>query len=618
MSTLTQLHHQATHTESENLFKSLRSDDGGLVIEVRKCDGYVNATKLAQSGGKKWKHYKNLDSTKAFLEELSSSIEKEFRGSVFPTLELVQKNTGGNGERHTFVHRRVALHMAQWISTPFEVQVTGLLERYLAGEVTTEESQHAAAIVENLRSTSEPPPYEKIDVKYQNIPRGPTLYLRRSLCDFVDGYVIPPGTKMLPECIKFGISRTGLDSRDSSYGDDGGIYTHCLTVQTDDDLLRGESAIRSAMRNHTIHNSHEYVNPANLVVNSNTTTPSEVFSNTWKYITNIVKAVLPHQVTGEFRSNINLNNRRSDIRKYFSSSNSNTKRSVMATFERVEEDEDGSMIITVKRQNPEAVHQINERQLTREEVDLQKELMEIEEKRAEADHRRKLEEMETNELLKIRDHERKIERDDREHKRKIEEHIIKSDPNERKKIIKARKLKDMIEEIHSHETMLSNAREALIELLTEHHDIEKKKIILTEEMLDWSGVSQDDIDLSSDKDGNCVISGKMLISLMQNCQNEDMNEFADEIYVAYENVYGTPLETPLIDPIAVWWAERTEHSEHHISSQRLRDDYLKWSGEGRISTYQFNKKLKKIVDVHRSVRTADGTQVGVHNRKFRT
>ena len=70
------------------------------------------------------------------------------------------------------------------------------------------------------------------------------------------------------------------------------------------------------------------------------------------------------------------------------------------------------------------------------------------------------------------------------------------------------------------------------------------------------------------------------------------------------------------NPILEWWNSRTTHSEYHISSQRLRDDYLKWSGEGRMSTYQFNKNLKKVTDVKRSVRTSDGTQVGVHNRKL--
>ncbi len=66
-----------------------------------------------------------------------------------------------------------------------------------------------------------------------------------------------------------------------------------------------------------------------------------------------------------------------------------------------------------------------------------------------------------------------------------------------------------------------------------------------------------------------------------------------------------------------WWNTRTSHATTHISSQRLRDDYIAWSGESRMSTCIFNKNLKKIVKVVKSVRTqTEGTQVGVQNRKL--
>ena len=60
-----------------------------MSIPVSK-DGYVNVTKLCKAGGKEYKHWK----------------ENESRG--------------------TFVHRRLALIIAQWISADFAVQVEQL------------------------------------------------------------------------------------------------------------------------------------------------------------------------------------------------------------------------------------------------------------------------------------------------------------------------------------------------------------------------------------------------------------------------------------------------------------------------------------------------------------
>ncbi len=70
------------------------------------------------------------------------------------------------------------------------------------------------------------------------------------------------------------------------------------------------------------------------------------------------------------------------------------------------------------------------------------------------------------------------------------------------------------------------------------------------------------------------------------------------------------------NPFLEWWNTRTTSAETHISSQRLRDDYIRWSGEpNKMSTNLFNKHLKKLTPVQKAVRTIeDGTQVGVFNR----
>ena len=43
---------------------------------------------------------------------------------LISTVELIKQNTGGNGERHTWVHPQVAINIAQWISPQFDVKVS--------------------------------------------------------------------------------------------------------------------------------------------------------------------------------------------------------------------------------------------------------------------------------------------------------------------------------------------------------------------------------------------------------------------------------------------------------------------------------------------------------------
>ena len=56
---------------------------------------------------------------------------------MLQTVELIKHNSGGNGERHTWVHPRVAIiNIAQWISPQFDVKVSGwVYEIMMTGKV---------------------------------------------------------------------------------------------------------------------------------------------------------------------------------------------------------------------------------------------------------------------------------------------------------------------------------------------------------------------------------------------------------------------------------------------------------------------------------------------------
>uniref|UniRef100_A0A6C0CYZ9 KilA-N domain-containing protein n=1 Tax=viral metagenome TaxID=1070528 RepID=A0A6C0CYZ9_9ZZZZ len=100
----------------------------GITIDSRE-DGYIDVTNLCKAGGKEFKEWNRLDRTHTFLQALKSTVG-------IPTVELIQYITGGNGERHTWVHPQVAINIAQWISPEFDVKVSGwIYEVMLTGKV---------------------------------------------------------------------------------------------------------------------------------------------------------------------------------------------------------------------------------------------------------------------------------------------------------------------------------------------------------------------------------------------------------------------------------------------------------------------------------------------------
>jgi hypothetical protein len=101
----------------------------GYQIKQRE-DGYLNATEMCKVGGKKLSHYNENIQTNEYLNALSTSIG-------IPADLLIEKiMTGINENRGTWVHPRVAIHLAQWVSPQFAVQVTDWVLRFMSGDLT--------------------------------------------------------------------------------------------------------------------------------------------------------------------------------------------------------------------------------------------------------------------------------------------------------------------------------------------------------------------------------------------------------------------------------------------------------------------------------------------------
>lgn len=100
----------------------------GFIIHQRPKDGYINATAMCQAAGKRWFDYKRQLTTQPFLDELSSA-------TGIPASEIIQSLSGGHPHlQGTWVHPRVAIHLAQWLSPEFAVQVSGWVFDWMSGK----------------------------------------------------------------------------------------------------------------------------------------------------------------------------------------------------------------------------------------------------------------------------------------------------------------------------------------------------------------------------------------------------------------------------------------------------------------------------------------------------
>jgi len=118
--------------ESKKIFKLTLSNNEVSDIDVRE-DGYINATQLCKAGNKIFRHYISSEQTHNYLENLSSNIR-------IPILKLFDYKTG-----KSYVHRKVAYHLAQWISPQFETQFDNCLKEYdkqLIEELSSRQIQH--------------------------------------------------------------------------------------------------------------------------------------------------------------------------------------------------------------------------------------------------------------------------------------------------------------------------------------------------------------------------------------------------------------------------------------------------------------------------------------------
>ena len=91
----------------------------GHPIQCRQPDGYVNATAMCQAGGKRWNDYSRMERTTEYISALTAV-------AGIPVTDLVDLKQGGRpDEQGTWIHPRLAVDLARWVSPAFAVWMDG-------------------------------------------------------------------------------------------------------------------------------------------------------------------------------------------------------------------------------------------------------------------------------------------------------------------------------------------------------------------------------------------------------------------------------------------------------------------------------------------------------------
>jgi hypothetical protein len=116
----------------ENEFPAIIHTENSVGIGQRATDGYVNATALCKTCGKRFNDYARLNTTIEFIDTLCLEAGIPATGKD----GLLQTVKGGLPEiQGTWVHPRVAINLGQWASPKFAVAVSKWVFDWMNGNV---------------------------------------------------------------------------------------------------------------------------------------------------------------------------------------------------------------------------------------------------------------------------------------------------------------------------------------------------------------------------------------------------------------------------------------------------------------------------------------------------
>lgn len=95
------------------------------------ADGWLHATEVAERFGKKPGHWLDLDSTKEYIERLSERMATANAGKS--DITLVRTRRGNSAASGTWLHPKLAVKFARWLSVDFEIWCDEQIDALLRG-----------------------------------------------------------------------------------------------------------------------------------------------------------------------------------------------------------------------------------------------------------------------------------------------------------------------------------------------------------------------------------------------------------------------------------------------------------------------------------------------------
>ena len=167
--------------EKQSILKDLGGEINlnGITVLSRE-DGFINATDMCKAGGKQFKNWYRLDSTKELIEELDNKLKKSV-AHIWAT-KIVDIIQGGSAKlQGSWIHPDLAVHLAMWISPTFGIQVSGWIrELALTGSVTIGKEKTSQQLFELQKD------FKKLEDKhrkllqkkrYYKFKEGPAFYI---------------------------------------------------------------------------------------------------------------------------------------------------------------------------------------------------------------------------------------------------------------------------------------------------------------------------------------------------------------------------------------------------------------------------------------------------------
>jgi len=122
---------------SNIIFESINEDFGyGMYgpfkVIIMKKNGYVNATKLCDDGGKHFYHWVANDYSKELISFVEEEQKNRSHGNPW-SVQIVVK-TGENAFRGTYLCQDLIPHVASWVSAEFAIKVSRIVNEYIVSE----------------------------------------------------------------------------------------------------------------------------------------------------------------------------------------------------------------------------------------------------------------------------------------------------------------------------------------------------------------------------------------------------------------------------------------------------------------------------------------------------